>query len=159
MVGLGPRERTARSRSRGADRAFRAAFLVALLAVLLLPSAIDAQPDAGNAAPPPPPPPADAGAPANAGETPGDDAIVLNFEKADIREVVHSLAGALGINYLLDPRVEGQVTIRTAPTGKSSRSFHGSRLKNSHQPRNSRAPRLTAANSIMNFTKSFRNSN
>jgi len=50
----------------------------------------------------------------------GDDAIVLNFEKADIREVVHSLAGALGINYLLDPRVEGQVTIRT--TGKIPRS-------------------------------------
>ena len=49
-----------------------------------------------------------------------DDAIVLNFEGADIREVIHSLAGALEINYLIDPRVEGQVTIRT--TGKIPRS-------------------------------------
>lgn len=123
MVFHGPRERTARSRSRGADRALRAVFVVAVLGMLLLPRAIDAQPGAGNGAPPPPPPaPADAAAPVPAPEGPGDDAIVLNFEKADIREVVHSLAGALGINYLLDPRVEGQVTIRTAPTGKIPRS-------------------------------------
>lgn len=51
---------------------------------------------------------------------PAEDAIVLNFEAADIREVVHSLASALEINYLIDPRVEGQVTIRT--TGKIPRS-------------------------------------
>ena len=121
MVCHGPRERTARSRSRGADRAFRAAFVATLLGLLLLPGHIDAQPGAGNGAPPPPPPPVDT-APAPGIDTPGDDAIVLNFEKADIREVVHSLAGALGINYLLDPRVEGQVTIRTAPTGKIPRS-------------------------------------
>src|SRR4029077_9072053 len=51
----------------------------------------------------------------------GDDkAMVLNFERADIREVIHSLATALGISYTLDPRIEGQVTIRT--TGKISRS-------------------------------------
>jgi general secretion pathway protein D len=91
--------------------------VAALLSLLFLPGSIDAQQDAGEAAPadvaPPPPPPVEGG---------GDDAIVLNFEKADIREVVHSLAGALGINYLLDPRVEGQVTIRTAPTGKIPRS-------------------------------------
>jgi len=50
----------------------------------------------------------------------GDDkAMVLNFERADIREVIHSLATALGISYTLDPRIEGQVTIRT--TGKISR--------------------------------------
>lgn len=117
MVRNGPRDRTARSRSRGADRAFRAALVAALLSLLFLPGPIDAQQDAEEAAPadvaPPPPPPVEGG---------GDDAIVLNFEKADIREVVHSLAGALGINYLLDPRVEGQVTIRTAPTGKIPRS-------------------------------------
>lgn len=123
MVCHGPRERTARSRSRGADRAFRAAFVATLLGLLVLPGHIAAQPGAGNGAAPPPPPPADAApAAAPAADTPGDDAIVLNFEKADIREVVHSLAGALGINYLLDPRVEGQVTIRTAPTGKIPRS-------------------------------------
>lgn len=49
----------------------------------------------------------------------GDEAIVLNFEGADIREVIHSLATALGINYSIDPRVQGQVTIRT--TGKIAR--------------------------------------
>ena len=48
-----------------------------------------------------------------------EEAMVLNFERADIREVIHSLATALGISYTLDPRIEGQVTIRT--TGKISR--------------------------------------
>lgn len=48
-----------------------------------------------------------------------DEAIVLNFEGADIREVIHSLATALGLNYSIDPRVQGQVTIRT--TGKIAR--------------------------------------
>src|SRR5262245_35030177 len=42
-----------------------------------------------------------------------DEAMVLNFEHADIREVIHSLATALGISYTLDPRIEGQVTIPT----------------------------------------------
>ena len=72
-----------------------------------------------------------AGAPAPAAEEPGepepdaeeplgeDDAMVLNFQGADIREVIHSLAGALGINYQIDPRVEGNITIRT--TGKVAR--------------------------------------
>src|SRR5436190_17958362 len=45
--------------------------------------------------------------------------MVLNFERADIREVIHSLATALGISYTIDPRIEGQVTIRT--TGKIAR--------------------------------------
>jgi general secretion pathway protein D len=43
----------------------------------------------------------------------GDDSVVLNFESADIREVIHSLADALRINYQIDPRIQGQVTIRT----------------------------------------------
>jgi general secretion pathway protein D len=56
------------------------------------------------------------------GERPlGDEeAMVLNFERADIREVIHSLATALGISYTLDPRIEGQVTIRT--TGRIARN-------------------------------------
>jgi len=74
-------------------------------------------------APPTPPAPAPEAPPAQ-GEPPpeterplGDEeAMVLNFERADIREVIHSLATALGISYTLDPRIEGQVTIRT--TGK-----------------------------------------
>src|SRR5262245_40081442 len=77
-------------------------------------------------APPTPPAPAPEAPPAQ-GEPPpeterplGDEeAMVLNFERADIREVIHSLATALGISYTLDPRIEGQVTIRT--TGKISR--------------------------------------
>src|SRR5262245_42275380 len=48
-----------------------------------------------------------------------EEAMVLNFERADIREVIHSLASALGISYTIDPRIEGQVTIRT--TGKIAR--------------------------------------
>lgn len=46
--------------------------------------------------------------------TGAEEAVVLNFEGADIREVIHSLATALGISYTIDPRVQGQVTIRTS---------------------------------------------
>ncbi|MFN2426864.1 MAG: secretin N-terminal domain-containing protein, partial [Candidatus Binatia bacterium] len=48
-----------------------------------------------------------------------DDSIVLNFENADIREVIYSLAVAMNINYWVDPRVQGQVTVRTS--GKLAR--------------------------------------
>ncbi len=58
-------------------------------------------------------------APGTGGGSEIDEAVVLNFEGADIREVIHSLATALGINYIIDPRVQGQVTIRT--TGKIAR--------------------------------------
>ena len=33
------------------------------------------------------------------------DAILLNFESADILEVIYTFAAALGLNYWLDPRV------------------------------------------------------
>src|SRR5213596_3507288 len=67
-----------------------------------------------------PPPAAPAAADEPAGEAPlgEEEAMVLNFERADIREVIHSLATALGISYTIDPRIEGQVTIRT--NGKRS---------------------------------------
>lgn len=114
MVRRGPDERRGGGRPGWGGRTL--ALVVAVLGVLLLPVVFGGQYGAaqvnGGDAPPPAPPPEDGPA--------GDDAIVLNFEKADIREVVHSLAGALGINYLLDPRVEGQVTIRT--TGRIPRS-------------------------------------
>jgi general secretion pathway protein D len=48
-----------------------------------------------------------------------DEALVLNFEQADVREVIHSLATALGLSYSIDPRVEGEITIRT--TGRIPR--------------------------------------
>lgn len=71
-----------------------------------------------------PPPPAGAvdvvpaTSPSPAPRTPAatDDSVVLNFEGADIREVIHSLADALAINYQIDPRIQGQVTIRTTGT-------------------------------------------
>ncbi len=52
-------------------------------------------------------------APVAKATTAPDDSVVLNFEGADIREVIHSLADSLGINYQIDPRIQGQVTIRT----------------------------------------------
>lgn len=43
-----------------------------------------------------------------------DGAIVLNFENADLREVVRSVLGeTLSANYLLDPRVQGTVNMLT----------------------------------------------
>ncbi|MEB2284964.1 MAG: type II secretion system protein GspD [Polyangiaceae bacterium UTPRO1] len=51
--------------------------------------------------------------PATAATAAPNDSVVLNFEGADIREVIHSLADSLGINYQIDPRIQGQVTIRT----------------------------------------------
>src|SRR5262245_18925519 len=76
---------------------------------------------------PPPPAPEEAAEatpptePDEDGERPlaEDEAMVLNFERADIREVIHSLATALGLSYTIDPRIEGQVTIRT--TGRIAR--------------------------------------
>jgi general secretion pathway protein D len=104
-----------------------------MLAVGVAGTLVLSDPARGQDAPPPPeaneaappggipvaPPPAEA--PALEGEAPlgEEEAMVLNFERADIREVIHSLATALGISYTIDPRIEGQVTIRT--TGKIAR--------------------------------------
>jgi general secretion pathway protein D len=63
-----------------------------------------------------PPAGAPAASPAPAPAVASDDSVVLNFEGADIREVIHSLADALAINYQIDPRIQGQVTIRTTGT-------------------------------------------
>ena len=43
-----------------------------------------------------------------------DELIELNFEGADIREVIQGLAAGLCIHYSIDPRVQGAVTLRTA---------------------------------------------
>jgi general secretion pathway protein D len=75
-----------------------------------------AAPDAAPAEAAPPGEPAEVEGERPLGE---DEAMVLNFERADIREVIHSLATALGLSYTIDPRIEGQVTIRT--TGKIAR--------------------------------------
>ncbi|RMD62073.1 MAG: type II secretion system protein GspD [Alphaproteobacteria bacterium] len=44
-----------------------------------------------------------------------DGDVTLNFVNADIREVVDAVLGqALGLSYIIDPKVEGQVTARTS---------------------------------------------
>ncbi|MCP4104580.1 MAG: hypothetical protein GY749_03430 [Desulfobacteraceae bacterium] len=40
--------------------------------------------------------------------------IVLNFDNADLQEVIRTLAELLHINYIVDPNVRGSVTIHTA---------------------------------------------
>ncbi len=40
--------------------------------------------------------------------------IILNFDNADLYEVINTIADILGINYIIDPRVKGNVTIYTA---------------------------------------------
>ena len=96
-------------------------FLAALAAVTAGAQAPTVTPEAPGVAPasPVPQPPAPAAgaeaAPTEAAPA-GSDSVVLNFEGADVREVIHSLADALGINYQIDPRIQGQVTIRTTGT-------------------------------------------
>src|SRR5689334_21417183 len=84
--------------------------------------AVPAPTNPATPANPPPAPPSDAEPAApEEGERPlgEEEAMVLNFERADIRDVIHSLATALGLSYTIDPRIEGQVTLRT--TGKIPR--------------------------------------
>ncbi|HEY3461635.1 MAG TPA: secretin N-terminal domain-containing protein, partial [Casimicrobiaceae bacterium] len=58
----------------------------------------------GGALPPSPPPP----------RGPAGGPVVLNFEGADLREVVRNILGdILNASYTIDPNVGGQVTIRT----------------------------------------------
>lgn len=83
-----------------------------------MPAPVPAAPKAVPAPPPPkaeaaPEPPKKVETKASMVAPSGDEAVVLNFEGADIREVIHSLATALDISYTIDPRVQGQVTIRT----------------------------------------------
>ena len=60
-----------------------------------------------HAAPPPPPPaPASASASASA-----DTMVSLDFQDADITEVISTIAKATGKNFLYDDRVRGRVTV------------------------------------------------
>ena len=63
------------------------------------------------ARPAPPPPPSAPARPAYPRPTPG---VVFNFDNADLYEVIRVMAEILKINYIVDPRVKGVVTIRTA---------------------------------------------
>src|SRR5690606_20786717 len=44
----------------------------------------------------------------------GDDEVLLNFQDADIQAVVKAISQLTGRNFLLDPRVKGQITIISA---------------------------------------------
>ncbi len=87
------------------------------------------RPGARPAMPPPPPvmaappvsPPNETPAPigpSRRAEPPKGARFVLNFDNADIYEVIRVMAEMMGINYVIDPRVKGVVNIRT--TGQIS---------------------------------------
>ena len=44
----------------------------------------------------------------------GKDYVELNFDNADVNEVIAAIAGLTGIKYMVDPGIAGQVTIHTA---------------------------------------------
>ena len=78
---------------------------------LALPTSAQAPAETGEIPSEPPPPPAPAAASRSVGVASAEDdedAIVLSFEQADIREVVASLAGALGISYQIDDESRGR---------------------------------------------------
>ena len=51
----------------------------------------------------------------------GLEEVTLNFANADVRQVVNEILGnALGLTYLVDPRVQGTITLRTARPLKRS---------------------------------------
>ena len=49
--------------------------------------------------------------------------LVLNFDDADLHEVIRTIADLLAINYIVDPDVRGNVTIHTAGAIKKSDLF------------------------------------
>lgn len=51
----------------------------------------------------------------------GNEDITLNFANADVRQVVNEILGnALGLTYVIDPRVQGTITLRSARPLKRS---------------------------------------
>jgi general secretion pathway protein D len=75
------------------------------------PPAVSAPPPVPSA-PPTPAPPAP-GAPRPVDPT-RSSRFVLNFDNADIYEVIRVMAEMMNINYIIDPRVKGVVNIRTS---------------------------------------------
>jgi general secretion pathway protein D len=63
------------------------------------------------ATPPPAPAPPSAAAPGTAPVAVKPGEVLLNFQAADIQAVVRTVAQMTGKNFLLDPRVKGQITI------------------------------------------------
>jgi general secretion pathway protein D len=54
----------------------------------------------------------------------GSEDIVLNFDNADLREVIRAVAEILRFNYIVDPSVRGDVTIHTTGTLKTTDLFN-----------------------------------
>jgi general secretion pathway protein D len=81
------------------------------------PPAVSAAPPGVSAPPTPAPPPAGAPSPVGA-HRPVDSSrssrFVLNFDNADIYEVIRVMADMMNVNYIIDPRVKGVVNIRTS---------------------------------------------
>jgi general secretion pathway protein D len=44
----------------------------------------------------------------------GEDNVILNFDNADLNEVIATIAEQIGIKYIVDPGIQGKVTIHTA---------------------------------------------
>ena len=45
----------------------------------------------------------------------GTEEVTMNFANADVREVLNEVLGnALGLTYVVDPRVQGTITLRSA---------------------------------------------
>jgi len=77
------------------------------------------QPAASRPTPAPPPPSTARDKPNPAAPRPGE--VLLNFQAADIQAVVKAVSQMTGRNFLVDPRVKGQITIISAkPVSNSS---------------------------------------
>ena len=75
-------------------------------------------PSSPQAVPPgPPPTPRAAASPPRPGSSgAGGSGFLVKFNNADLYEVIHTLGPMAGINYLIDPRVRGVVTVHTQGT-------------------------------------------
>ncbi len=57
------------------------------------------------------------------GELEGEGEIIFNFDDADLYEVIKTMAELLEINYIVDPGIQGKVTIHTARKLKKTDLF------------------------------------
>lgn len=76
-----------------------------------VPPAVSAPPPVPSAPPTPAPPAPGAPRPVDPARS---SRFVLNFDNADIYEVIRVMAEMMNINYIIDPRVKGVVNIRTS---------------------------------------------
>jgi len=86
-----------------------------------LKSAQQISPSSAPAPQPPSAEPAGAGAPKTPAMKPGE--VLLNFQAADIQAVVKAMSQMTRRNFLLDPRVKGQITIISAKPVSSGSAY------------------------------------